>query len=206
MTEQNTRLGIYLMIATTFVFAVQDGISRHLAGEYNVIPPTGQEFYFPEVYGRGDGSLFTITGEGLSRLFWTLFIILAGVSTYRSIPKESQPDVQIPYIYVSMTHEGISPEDAERLLVRPMEQEMRALEGVKEMTSSAYEGGANVTMEFDAGIDTDIARINSRSIGCCLHPPLVNVGLRFGWTKFDMPIREDLVWMVGGKSGSIGTG
>ena len=86
-----------------------------------------------------------------------LFIILAGVSTYRAIPKESQPDVQIPYIYVSMTHEGISPEDAERLLVRPMEQEMRALEGVKEMTSSAYEGGANVTMEFDAGIDTDIA-------------------------------------------------
>lgn len=36
MTEQNTRLGILLMIATTFVFAVQDGISRHLAGEYNV--------------------------------------------------------------------------------------------------------------------------------------------------------------------------
>lgn len=36
MTEQNTRLGIMLMIATTFVFAMQDGISRHLAGEYNV--------------------------------------------------------------------------------------------------------------------------------------------------------------------------
>ena len=36
MTEQNTRLGILLMIATTFVFAMQDGISRHLAGEYNV--------------------------------------------------------------------------------------------------------------------------------------------------------------------------
>ncbi len=37
-----------------------------LAGEYNVIPPTGQEFYFPEVYGRGDGSLFTITGGSAS--------------------------------------------------------------------------------------------------------------------------------------------
>ncbi len=36
MTEQNTRLGIMLMIATTIVFALQDGISRHLAGEYNV--------------------------------------------------------------------------------------------------------------------------------------------------------------------------
>lgn len=36
MTEQNTRLGIWLMVATSFVFAIQDGISRHLAGEYNV--------------------------------------------------------------------------------------------------------------------------------------------------------------------------
>jgi multidrug efflux pump len=86
-----------------------------------------------------------------------LFIIIAGISTYRAIPKEAQPDVEIPYIYVSISHEGISPEDAERLLVRPMEQELRALEGVKEMTSSAYEGGANVTLEFDAGIDTAVA-------------------------------------------------
>ena len=37
MAENNTRLGTLLMIATTFVFAVQDGISRHLAGEYNVM-------------------------------------------------------------------------------------------------------------------------------------------------------------------------
>ncbi|MDH3810331.1 MAG: efflux RND transporter permease subunit, partial [Gammaproteobacteria bacterium] len=49
---------------------------------------------------------------------------------------------------------GISPEDSERLLVRPMEQELRSIEGVKEMTASAYEGGANVQLEFDAGIDT----------------------------------------------------
>ncbi len=36
MSQQNTRLGIFLMIATTFVFSVQDGISRHLASEYNL--------------------------------------------------------------------------------------------------------------------------------------------------------------------------
>jgi multidrug efflux pump len=103
----------------------------------------------------------TVIDSALDRsrtvLLSLLFIIIAGISTYRAIPKEAQPDIEIPYIYVSISHEGISPEDAERLLVRPMEQELRALEGVKEMTSSAYEGGANVTMEFDAGIDTDIA-------------------------------------------------
>ncbi len=46
MTEQNTRLGILLMIATTFVFAVQDGISRHLAGEYNVYMVVMVRYWF----------------------------------------------------------------------------------------------------------------------------------------------------------------
>ncbi|WP_375689100.1 DMT family transporter [Pseudooceanicola sp. LIPI14-2-Ac024] len=46
MTEQNTRLGILLMIATTFVFAVQDGISRHLAGEYNVLMVVMIRYWF----------------------------------------------------------------------------------------------------------------------------------------------------------------
>jgi multidrug efflux pump len=56
-----------------------------------------------------------------------------------------------------MTHDGISPEDAERLLVRPMEQQLRRVEGVKEMTASANEGSASVTLEFEAGIDIDEA-------------------------------------------------
>ncbi len=46
MTEQNTRLGIWLMVATTFVFAVQDGISRHLAGEYNVLMVIMVRYWF----------------------------------------------------------------------------------------------------------------------------------------------------------------
>ncbi len=46
MTEQNIRLGIYLMIATTFVFAIQDGISRHLAGEYNVLMVVTIRYWF----------------------------------------------------------------------------------------------------------------------------------------------------------------
>ena len=46
MTEQNTRLGIWLMVATTFVFAMQDGVSRHLAGEYNVFMIVMIRFWF----------------------------------------------------------------------------------------------------------------------------------------------------------------
>ncbi|MBT5221156.1 MAG: efflux RND transporter permease subunit [Woeseia sp.] len=84
-------------------------------------------------------------------------IIIAGVVTYINVPKEAEPDINIPMIYVSMTHDGISPEDAERLLIRPMEQELRTIEGIEEITASAYEGGANVTIKFDAGTNVESA-------------------------------------------------
>ena len=84
-------------------------------------------------------------------------IIIAGVVTYANAPKEAEPDLNIPIVYVSITHEGISPEDAERLLIRPMEQEIRTIEGIEELTGNAFEGGANIQIEFDAGTDTDVA-------------------------------------------------
>ena len=88
----------------------------------------------------------------------SLLVLLAGgVMAYMTIPKEAEPDVEIPFIYVSVSFDGISPEDSERLLVRPLEQELRSIEGIKEMTAAAYEGGANVTLEFEAGVNTDKA-------------------------------------------------
>lgn len=86
-----------------------------------------------------------------------VFILIAGSFAYRDIPKESEPDIDIPIIYVTVNHDGISPEDAERLLIRPLEQELKTIEGVKEMRSSGYEGGANVLLEFEAGFDADTA-------------------------------------------------
>lgn len=94
-------------------------------------------------------------------IFW--FILIAGSMAYISIPKESSPDVQIPIIYVSITLEGVSPEDGERLLLRPMEKKLTAVEGVKDMKSEAYEGGASVVLEFEAGFNKDRALADVRS-------------------------------------------
>ncbi|EKF42041.1 acriflavin resistance protein [Nitratireductor indicus C115] len=82
-----------------------------------------------------------------------LFFVIAGALAYVSIPKEAEPDVPIPIIYVSLTYQGISPEDSERLLLRPVETRLKSLEGVKEMRSSAYQGGGYVLVEFQAGYD-----------------------------------------------------
>ena len=91
-----------------------------------------------------------------------LAILVAGGSAYVGIPKESNPDIPIPIVYVSMIHEGISPEDAERLLVLPMERELQTIEGIDKMTSTASEGHASVMMEFDAGYDIDQALLDVR--------------------------------------------
>jgi multidrug efflux pump len=86
-------------------------------------------------------------------LLFLAFFLVAGAYAYIAIPKESFPDITIPIFYVSMNHEGISPEDAERLLVRPMEKELQTIEGLKEISATASEGYANLTLEFDAGFD-----------------------------------------------------
>lgn len=82
-----------------------------------------------------------------------VFLLISGFAAYQVIPKESNPDVAIPMMYISVTLDGISPEDADRLLIRPLEQELRSLEGLKEMTSISSEGHASVMLEFDAGFD-----------------------------------------------------
>jgi multidrug efflux pump len=89
-------------------------------------------------------------------------LLVAGTSAYIAIPKESEPDVSIPTLYINMVHEGISPEDAERLLIRPMETELRTIEGLKEMRATAAEGSAVLILEFDAGFDPDQALTDVR--------------------------------------------
>ncbi len=104
----------------------------------------------------------TVMSRSRTVVLCLILVLVAGIVAYVTIPKEAEPDIEIPIFYVSIKHDGISPEDSERLLVRPMEQELRSIEGIKEMTANAYEGGANVQIEFDAGVDTGKALQNVR--------------------------------------------
>jgi len=101
---------------------------------------------------------------GRSRLLVAALILILGAGwiSWRDIPKEAEPDVRIPIIYVAVKLQGISPEDSERLMVRPIEQKLRGIEGVKEMRSTAFEGGANVLMEFEAGFNSEKALADVR--------------------------------------------
>ncbi len=92
-----------------------------------------------------------------------VFLMVSGALAYISIPKEAEPDIQIPILYVSMTYEGISPEDSERLLLRPMETTLKSIQGIKQMTSTAYQGGGNVLLEFQAGANLQKALTDVRN-------------------------------------------
>ena len=91
-----------------------------------------------------------------------IFILISGSLVFNNIPKESNPDVSLPYIYVSMNLTGIAPEDAEKLLIKPIEEEVKNIEGKKEHKSTSYQNGGNVLLEFESGFDSDQALIDTR--------------------------------------------
>ncbi|MCR9270078.1 MAG: efflux RND transporter permease subunit [Hyphomonadaceae bacterium] len=86
-----------------------------------------------------------------------LVALIAGTLTYINLPKEADPDVPIPFVGVTIPLEGVSPEDAERLLVRPVEREVMSIEGVKQVDSFGLEGAGQIIIEFDVSFDQDQA-------------------------------------------------
>ncbi len=101
------------------------------------------------------GALDTILSRPKTVLTMMVVMVLAGIFTYINIPKEANPDIDVPVYYVSIAQQGVSPKDAERLLVRPMETELRGIEGLKEITSIASQSHAGIVLEFTIGTDKD---------------------------------------------------
>lgn len=99
-----------------------------------------------------------------SRTVLMLFtlIMITGLVTMVTIPKESSPDIQVPIVYVSVTHEGIAPEDADRLIYKPLESELKSLDGLKEMVSTTSQGHVSVMLEFYGDINIDQALVDVR--------------------------------------------
>lgn len=89
-------------------------------------------------------------------------LILSGAYAYIVTPKEGDPSIEVPTFYVRLSHSGISPEDAERLLLRPLEQELRSIDGLIEFSAVAFQGGASVTLEFGSGFQSQEALADIR--------------------------------------------
>ena len=82
-----------------------------------------------------------------------IMTVLAGAYAYGTLPKEGEPDIEIPALFVSVPFPGISAEDSETLLVKPMETNLGDLDGLKKMSATAAENYAIVVLEFEYGWD-----------------------------------------------------
>jgi len=80
-------------------------------------------------------------------------ILLAGLWSYVTVPKEATPDVTVPFVAVNTVYPGVAPEDIETLITRPIEEELNRISDLKTLTSSSVEGVSTITAEFDAGMD-----------------------------------------------------
>jgi multidrug efflux pump len=86
-----------------------------------------------------------------------IFIVLAGLYCYVTLPRESFPDITIPYIFVTTTYEGVAPADMEELITIPIERKLKGLSDVEEIRSTSAEGLSTVAVKFLPTVDIDDA-------------------------------------------------
>ncbi|MBW1889346.1 MAG: efflux RND transporter permease subunit, partial [Deltaproteobacteria bacterium] len=84
-----------------------------------------------------------------------LMILIFGVVSYNSLPRESAPDITIPFVFIMTNYAGVAPEDIETAITIPIEKKLKGLEGVKRIESSSTEGKSSIVVEFVAGTDID---------------------------------------------------
>jgi multidrug efflux pump len=88
-----------------------------------------------------------------------LFVIIsvAGLIAYRTIPKESSPEIAIPMVAIHTAYPGVSPADMETLVTRPLEDELNKISDLREMISTSVEGYSSITVEFSVSTDLNEA-------------------------------------------------
>ena len=99
------------------------------------------------------GLINTVLKHDKAVILILLAIFLFGITNYINLPKEENPDIQIPMLYIPIVLQGISPEDSEKLLIKPLERKFKSISGVDEMRAYAYEGGGYVVLEFQSNVD-----------------------------------------------------
>lgn len=91
-------------------------------------------------------------------------IFFIGLSAYLTLPREAAPEVQIPYLIITIPYPGSAPEDVESLIIDKLESEMQNVEGLKEMSSTSTEGAGMLALEYFLETDIDDAKTEVREV------------------------------------------
>lgn len=85
-------------------------------------------------------------------LMLTIILIIAGVGSYVSIPKEANPSIDVPYFFITTVYPGIGPADMESLITQPLERQLQGINGVKQIRSTTQESVSSVVVEFELSV------------------------------------------------------
>ncbi|MBI5047718.1 MAG: efflux RND transporter permease subunit [Deltaproteobacteria bacterium] len=99
----------------------------------------------------------TAVRQRISVMVLAVIILVFGVYCYKVLPRESEPDITIPFVFISTDYKGVSPSDIETSITIPIEKKLKGLEGVKKVHSISSEGQSSISIEFITGTDIDKA-------------------------------------------------
>jgi multidrug efflux pump len=92
-------------------------------------------------------------------IYLLIFIIgIFGYWNYTTIPKEQFPEIVMPTIIVNTVYPGTSPNDMMNLISRPIEKNIKSINGVKKITSNSIQDFSSIVVEFNTGIKVDEAK------------------------------------------------
>jgi multidrug efflux pump subunit AcrB len=86
-----------------------------------------------------------------------IILLFVGLAAYGSIPRESAPEIEVPFVAVNTVYPGVSPSDIETLVTRPLEDELHTIADIKELRSTSTEGYSSITAEFNTNVNLDEA-------------------------------------------------
>jgi multidrug efflux pump subunit AcrB len=99
----------------------------------------------------------TAVKKSITVMVLAVIIIVFGVYSYLVLPRENEPDITIPYVFVSTSYKGVSPTDIETSITIEIEKKLKGLDGVKKIQSVSSEGLSSINIEFVTGTDIDQA-------------------------------------------------
>ena len=83
---------------------------------------------------------------------FTALLVFFGLFSYNQMPREAFPEIVVPYIFIQTVYPGNSPVDIENLITRPIEQELKGMKGIKQVTSASYQDVSTIFVEFNTNV------------------------------------------------------
>ena len=133
-----------------------------------------------------------------------LVISIAGFQAYKSIPREAAPDIQIPLLIVSIPFPGATPEDVESLITNKVEQELKTIKNLEEISSTSSEGVSVLTLEFTSDFEISEARTKVREKMDQIKPDLPADAEDYQISEINLSERPLMILNLAGDMGLLG--